>query len=1837
MAGLDSITLTPPANAGLAITVISGLALSVDAARDFTLEQQSILSGVVRDGTGTPISNVQLDINDQASGTKIATLISDVNGAYSVGLADGTYEIDVQHKFRAVTSQPSPERFYLWPVVSNLLISGATNYDINLPFIRLSGTTKDSNGVAVAGVTLDVGDGWNDSSSGSYQYRAVYNSTTSDDSGNYSMVVMAGLDNETIIPPQNSGFAQTVLNGLNLQQDTNQAIVLNFVDTVAPIILNGPIIRDATSSSAVIEWTTDEPTNSVVSIAGQTIKDPAFVTHHVVPVTGLTANNSYSVTVESTDGQGNGPASGEASFITLETPDIQAPVIINGPLVEQVTHNSTVIKFASDEVATGVVKLYQGDTLIAQLNTDLTTEHEVLFAALNANAPYEVQVEVTDSLANGPTLSQRIGFVTLAIADTTAPIILSGPFILGITSSEATVTWMTNEPATSGISYNDGTVYGVVGNEELTTDHKMRLTGLDSGIEYSVTVSSQDAKENGPTLSEIETFTTLVTLDTTAPKLLGMPLVHEINKNHVGLFVSTDEAAAVQIHFGLSADNLAQTAGQTEAGTKTKINLQHLAASTRYYYQVQLSDETGNSALLPEIYSVITAAQNKNKSLSFAVPPVAAYTSDATMVVIWRTHQQTEGQLRCTAANADVHLVQSKVIDNDSGNRSKGLRHQATLTDLALNTAYECSAVAYTAKDDPIGMPVEQTQLTVSLFDGAITGGGTVTMNAQVDAIAPIFISEPAVAYVSNSLAVIEWDTDELVNAAVAYWPQGSTEIQRKSSTEFLSTHQISLANLSQSTVYEYQVEVTDPSGNVILSEKKALTTTANADNTPALYVDVPTNNNIATDSFSIAFMSNELTTAQISYGFSASDLSLQTSIETPRTTHQITLTDLALSSAYFYKVISSDFAGNITESEVIQGNTAGFIIIDDSDGDGVVDAEDAFVSNAAASLDTDLDGLPDFFNDACDETCIANSGLELDLDDDNDGISDTDEIAAGTDPLNSTSLTLDTDGDFISNATDTDDDNDGITDAEDAYPLIAIGDYVDTDNDGAPDECDTSCVSLGMTADSDDDNDGVLDLVDAFPLDATESLDTDGDLIGNNADFDDDGDHYTDADEVTAGSDPLNSNSLPLDTDGDFISNISDLDDDNDGINDVMELALGLDPLNAADALLDLDNDGVNNITEILQGTAVGNADSDGDDVNDGDELANGSDPLDADSFVGERLSSIAFDDIDNDSVADWLGYEIKDAQVAFTLFSGNDFISLFSFSAEHSFETANIHMLADRNHDGVGELGVFGFDTSANRYQLSVHDGMTGQKLGTWNWPATLEAATFQALDDLTGDGVQEYAITGVHLVNGTRQLVVKNGDTRANYKTFKWPDLWDEAQIVTMSDRTGDGIPEVALYGRHTRLDKGQLFVYDGATAKKVDVYNWNRLWNNIQLIEMDDVDSEGTLDWGQFGQRKDDGRYQWIVKKGHDKRGVIRTFSWPGDLENAMPMLVADRTDDGVREVAVMGVHRSNGKMFLRINDGRLANTRIANVSWPANWENVQVQELGDLNNDGFNEYALLGYLKSNRKVQLVVNDGQTLSEYGRYTLGLGYESLMLSSYDSNGDGIVDVILSGLNQVSGERDYRKLNGRNLAPLLAIDNVEIASEQAVLYRGRTMQLTALADLLGGGQADVTNAGSWYVDQSSVASISNINGENGLLTAIGAGTTEVMFLPDGAPELPVYYTVTVKGISEIASQISKSLSASISAINGRVQNGSQLTLRITNNSGENLELIMFNANDANGAKAESSDPTLLSGGELTAGESIGLTYTVNFLGATLPITLSYTLRDAVTEETFTVSSTYN
>ncbi len=207
---------------------------------------------------------------------------------------------------------------------------------------------------------------------------------------------------------------------------------------------------------------------------------------------------------------------------------------------------------------------------------------------------------------------------------------------------------------------------------------------------------------------------------------------------------------------------------------------------------------------------------------------------------------------------------------------------------------------------------------------------------------------------------------------------------------------------------------------------------------------------------------------------------------------------------------------------------------------------------------------------------------MSADNDDDNDGIDD-DADAYSTVAIGEL---LDSDSDGapdncgepcieLGMQSDLDDDNDGILDDADAYSLIAIGDLLDTDSDGQPNECDQACSDLGMTADNDDDNDGILDEADAYSLIAIgELLDSDSDgapdecgesciELGMQADQDDDNDGV--ADIIDAFS----------------LNPAASLDTDNDGLPD--EWTLGCDAscqlnsgLHLDSYTNDLDNDGV-------------------------------------------------------------------------------------------------------------------------------------------------------------------------------------------------------------------------------------------------------------------------------------------------------------------------------------------------------------------------------------------------------------------------------------------------------------------------------------------------------------------------------------------------------------------------------------------------------------------------------------------------------------------------------------
>lgn len=170
-----------------------------------------------------------------------------------------------------------------------------------------------------------------------------------------------------------------------------------------------------------------------------------------------------------------------------------------------------------------------------------------------------------------------------------------------------------------------------------------------------------------------------------------------------------------------------------------------------------------------------------------------------------------------------------------------------------------------------------------------------------------------------------------------------------------------------------------------------------------------------------------------------------------------------------------------------------------DSDGDGLLDKEEALLGTNPYDEDTDHDGLLDI-----DE--VYSSHTDPTKEDSNfDGINDGIQ-----------SWTSDFDGDGIRDIVDMDVDGDGDLNDEDQNPFTVP--EVDTDKDGLPDALEFALGTNYLNPDTD--GDGIKDGEQYYTISL--SSDFDGDGILDLADTDDDDDGKTDATEKAGGTNPL-------------------------------------------------------------------------------------------------------------------------------------------------------------------------------------------------------------------------------------------------------------------------------------------------------------------------------------------------------------------------------------------------------------------------------------------------------------------------------------------------------------------------------------------------------------------------------------------------------------------------------------------------------------------------------------------------------------------------------------------
>ncbi|MFO0592911.1 MAG: choice-of-anchor L domain-containing protein [Polyangiaceae bacterium] len=219
---------------------------------------------------------------------------------------------------------------------------------------------------------------------------------------------------------------------------------------------------------------------------------------------------------------------------------------------------------------------------------------------------------------------------------------------------------------------------------------------------------------------------------------------------------------------------------------------------------------------------------------------------------------------------------------------------------------------------------------------------------------------------------------------------------------------------------------------------------------------------------------------------------------------------------------LSADTDGDGLDDAIEIGNP---LTPNDSDGDGVIDALES------AILDVDGDGAPDQTDPEDANPCVPNLGAGG-CDQDNDGLTNSEEIALGSNPTKK-----DSDGDGLGDGIEVGGNIESPLDSDgDGIPDVLESSVADSDGDGTPNQNDATnanpCEPNLQAGTCDQDGDGLTNNQEiALGTDPTD------------ADTDDDG--ALDGQEMNPG----------LDSDGDGSINALDPDSDNDGLFDGTEL----------------------------------------------------------------------------------------------------------------------------------------------------------------------------------------------------------------------------------------------------------------------------------------------------------------------------------------------------------------------------------------------------------------------------------------------------------------------------------------------------------------------------------------------------------------------------------------------------------------------------------------------------------------------------------------------------------
>jgi len=562
--------------------------------------------------------------------------------------------------------------------------------------------------------------------------------------------------------------------------------------------------------------------------------------------------------------------------------DTAAPVISNVRVVS-ITDISAIITWTTDEESDSGVDW--GPTTVygsTKPDASFVLAHSVTLTGLTASTVYHFQVYSRDRAGNPPAYAGDYQFITAPTPDTTPPQI-SGVQVGGITDVLAVVSWTTNEPADSTVVYGTDASYGLRQSDgSFLIKHSLTLSGLSPVTLYHFQVQSTDPSGNGPARSADLTFTTLEAPDTSAPVISNVRVSGVTDRLAVVTW-ETNEPASGAIDFGTD-ESYGKTISHPGLSSLHELALLNLQPATTYHLRVRSTDASGNGpATSADLNFTTLSAPDTTAPVILNLR--AEGVTDTTATVLWETDEIADGFLEYGIT------VAYGLSSTDNGYT---LSHSLLLQALRPDTLYH----ARVRSSDPSGNAGTSPDIT---FRTARGGGSQDTT--------PPVITALEVRGVTNTKAVVIWQTNEVANSEVEYGT-AITYGLRASDPSYTMLHSVMLDGLTPSTDYHARVKSTDVFGNgPTVSGDITFRTKDLADTEPPRVTNIQVSGVTATGA-TITWTTDEPSTSRVEYGTTGA-YGQSASSQMHVNNHTVTLSNLSADTTYHFRVFSTDPSGN--------------------------------------------------------------------------------------------------------------------------------------------------------------------------------------------------------------------------------------------------------------------------------------------------------------------------------------------------------------------------------------------------------------------------------------------------------------------------------------------------------------------------------------------------------------------------------------------------------------------------------------------------------------------------------------------------------------------------------------------------------------------------------------------------------------------------------------------------------------------------------------------------------------------------------------------------------------